>query len=66
MAEENLVFFTLLSKQSVSRLGIQLYIIPLVSIVGGILALNEWPSPAIVPGGIILLLGMTIRTGAHP
>lgn len=56
----NLVFFTLLSRQSVSRLSIQLYLIPLVSVVGGILILNEPLSPAIVTGGAILLVGVTI------
>jgi hypothetical protein len=51
MAEENLIRFTLPSKQSVSRLSIQLYIIPLVSVVGGILSRNESSRPTIVAGG---------------
>jgi hypothetical protein len=51
MAEENLICFTLLSKQSVSRLSIQLCIIPLVSVVGGILSQNEPSRLTIVAAG---------------
>jgi drug/metabolite transporter (DMT)-like permease len=58
----NLIFFTLLSRQSVSRLSIQLYLVPLVSVVGGILVLNESLSLAVVAGGVVLLLGVTLGT----
>ena len=58
----NLIFFTLLSRQSVSRLSIQLYLIPLVSVIGGMAVLAEPLTPEIVAGGAILLLGVTIGT----
>ncbi len=61
----NLIFFTLLSRQSVSRLSIQLYLVPLVSVVGGFLILNELATPAVVVGGVILLAGVTIGTRSH-
>jgi drug/metabolite transporter (DMT)-like permease len=56
----NLMYLTLLSRQSVSKLSIQLYLIPLVSVVGGILLIGEPLSLAVVAGGIILLVGVTI------
>jgi drug/metabolite transporter (DMT)-like permease len=59
----NLIFFTLLSRQSVSRLSIQLYLIPLVSVVGGILLLAEPLSPALAVGGVVLLAGVTLGQG---
>jgi drug/metabolite transporter (DMT)-like permease len=61
----NLMYLTLLSRQSVSRLSIQLYIIPLVSVVGGILLIGEPLSLAVVVGGIILLAGVTIGIRSH-
>ncbi len=61
----NLIFFTLLGRQSVSKLSIQLYLVPLVSVVGGILILGEALSATIVAGGAILLLGVTIGTRYH-
>jgi len=61
----NLMYLTLLSRQSVSRLSIQLYLIPLVSVVGGILLIGEPLSLAVVAGGVILLVGVTIGIRSH-
>jgi len=61
----NLMYFTLLSRQSVSKLSIQLYLIPLVSVVGGILVLGESLGLAVIGGGVILLAGVTIGIRSH-
>ena len=61
----NLMFFTLLSRQSVSRLSIQLYLVPLVSVVGGILLIGEALAPAVIVGGVILLAGVTVGIRSH-
>ena len=61
----NLVFFTLLNKQSVPKLSIQLYLVPLVSVAGGILLIGEPLSLAVVAGGVVLLVGVTIGIRSH-
>jgi drug/metabolite transporter (DMT)-like permease len=61
----NLIFFTLLERQSVSRLSIQLYLIPLVSVIGGAALLGESITLTVIAGGVVLLLGVTIGTRSH-
>jgi len=58
----NVVFFTLVSRQAVSRLGVQLYLVPVVSAVGGVLILGESPAFATVVGGGVLLLAVGLAT----
>jgi drug/metabolite transporter (DMT)-like permease len=58
----NMVFFTLVSRQAVSRLGVQLYLVPVVSAVGGVLILGESPAWATIVGGGVLLLAVGLAT----
>ncbi|MDA4121044.1 MAG: DMT family transporter [Thaumarchaeota archaeon] len=61
----NLIFFTLVSRQQVSRLGIQLYLVPVVSAVGGVLILGEGLGVSTVVGGGLLLLAIGLATSGH-
>jgi drug/metabolite transporter (DMT)-like permease len=49
----------------VSRLSIQLYIVPLVSLVGGIVLLGESVTSLTVLGGILMFTGVTLATRKH-
>jgi drug/metabolite transporter (DMT)-like permease len=55
-----LVYYTLVSRGAVSRLSIQLYLIPIVSVVGGILLLGETVTIYTVLGGAIMLSAITL------
>jgi drug/metabolite transporter (DMT)-like permease len=57
-----LMFYTLVSRGAVSRLSIQLYLIPVVSIVGGALLLAEQVTAAVVVGGGMMLVAVAIST----
>jgi drug/metabolite transporter (DMT)-like permease len=61
----NVIFYTLVSGQAVSRLGVQLYLVPMVSAAGGVLILGETLAPATVAGGALLLLGVALATSAR-
>lgn len=61
----NTIYFTLVHGQAVSRLGIQLFLVPLVSAAGGVLILNEGLSPVTVVGGALLLLAVGLATRSH-
>ena len=61
----NLIFFTLVSRQQLSRLGVQLYLVPAVSAVGGVLILGESLALATVAGGALLLLAVALATSGH-
>ena len=58
----NTVYFTLVSRQQVSRLGVQLYLVPAVSAVGGVLILGETLAAATVAGGALLLVAVGLAT----
>jgi drug/metabolite transporter (DMT)-like permease len=58
----NLIYFTLVGRQTVSRLSVQLYLVPLVSVTGGIVILGESLSAFTVAGGLILILAVTLVT----
>ena len=58
----NLMFYTLVSRGAVSRLSIQLYLIPVVSIVGGALLLAEQVTATVVIGGGMMLAAVAITT----
>ncbi|MFI5404498.1 MAG: DMT family transporter [Candidatus Gagatemarchaeaceae archaeon] len=58
----NLIFYTLVGRQMVSRLVVQLYIVPLVSVVGGVLILGEQLGLATVVGGAMLLVAVGLAT----
>lgn len=61
----NLLFYTLVSRKAVSTLSIQLYLIPVVSAIGGVLLLGETLTPYLVVGGGALLLAVALATGAR-
>jgi drug/metabolite transporter (DMT)-like permease len=62
----NTIYFTLVSKGPVSRLGVQLYLVPAVSAVGGVLILGETLAAATIAGGALLLVAVGLATsGQH-
>ncbi|MDE1854102.1 MAG: DMT family transporter [Thaumarchaeota archaeon] len=61
----NMIFYTLVSRQQLSRLGVQLYLVPAVSAVGGVLILGESLALATIAGGALLLLAVGIATSGH-
>ncbi|HYB02883.1 MAG TPA: DMT family transporter, partial [Nitrososphaerales archaeon] len=56
------IFYTLVSRGAVSRLSIQLYLIPIVSVVGGIVLLQESVSIFMLFGGGLMLLAISLAT----
>jgi len=58
----NIILYTLISSRAVSRLSIQLYLVPLVSLVGGILLLGESFSVLTVVGAGFLFAGIALAT----
>lgn len=61
----NMILYTLIGSRAVSRLSVQLYLIPLVSLVGGILLLDEAWSIFTIIGGCFLLAGTALATHRH-
>ncbi len=62
----NLIFYTLVSRQRLSTLGVQLYLVPAVSAAGGVLILGESLGIATVVGGALLLVAVGMATsGKH-
>ena len=63
----NLIFYTLVMGQAVSRLGVQLYLVPVVSAFGGVLVLGETLGLEYkVLGGGLLLVAIWLGTsGRH-
>ena len=61
----NTIYFTLVHGQAVSRLGIQLFLVPLVSAAGGVLILGEMIAPLTIVGGALLLLAVGLATSSH-
>ena len=57
-----MLFFTLISHHAVSSLSIQLYLIPIVSVVGGALLLNEPVTIPIMVGGAMMLVAVALAT----
>jgi drug/metabolite transporter (DMT)-like permease len=57
-----LLFYTLISRGAVSRLSIQLYLIPVVSVIGGALLLNEALTLSVLVGGGLMLAAVAIST----
>jgi drug/metabolite transporter (DMT)-like permease len=57
-----LLFYTLVSHGAVSRLSIQLYLIPVVSVIGGALLLNETLTLPVLVGGGLMLSAVAIST----
>ena len=61
----NVILYLLIGNRSVSRLSIQLYIVPLVSLVGGIVLLGEGVTTLTVLGGILMFAGVALATRKH-
>ena len=61
----NLIFFTLVHGQAVSRLGIQLYLVPVVSAAGGVVILGESLGAATILGGALILVAVALATTAR-
>ena len=57
-----LMFYTLVSRGAVSRLSIQLYLIPVVSVIGGAIFLAEPVTAAVVVGGGMMLAAVGVAT----
>jgi len=57
-----LMFYALVSRGAVTRLAIQLYLIPVVSVVGGALLLSEPLTASVVVGGGMMLVAVGIST----
>ena len=61
----NMILYTLISSRTVSRLSIQLYLVPIVSLAGGILLLGEGFSAFTFVGAAFLFAGVTLATYKH-
>jgi drug/metabolite transporter (DMT)-like permease len=61
----NMIFYTLVSRHQLSRLGVQLYLVPAVSAAGGVLILGESIALATIAGGVLLLVAVGIATTGH-
>ncbi len=58
----NMILYTLISNRAVSRLSVQLYLVPLVSLLGGILLLGESFTSFTILGAGLLLSGTGLAT----
>ncbi len=58
----NLIFYTLVARQPLSRLGVQLYLVPAVAAAGGVLILGESLVLATVVGGVMLVAAAALAT----
>jgi drug/metabolite transporter (DMT)-like permease len=61
----NVILYLLIGNRSVSRLSIQLYIVPLVSLVGGIILLGEGVTIFTILGGVLMFTGVALATRKH-
>src|SRR5260370_77862 len=61
----NVILYLLIGNRSVSRLSIQLYIVPLVSLVGGIVLLGEGVTILTVLGDILMFTVVALATRKH-
>jgi O-acetylserine/cysteine efflux transporter len=59
------LFYTLLGRWGVSSLMVQLYLAPLVSVVGGALILGESVTALTVLGGVAMLTAVWLATTAR-
>jgi drug/metabolite transporter (DMT)-like permease len=56
------LFYTLVSHKAVSKLSIQLYLVPIVSVVGGVLLLGESVTAFTAIGGAMMLAAVALAT----
>jgi drug/metabolite transporter (DMT)-like permease len=57
-----LMFYAMVSRGAVTKLSIQLYLIPVVSVVGGALLLSEPVTLSVIAGGGLMLVAVAIST----
>jgi len=57
-----LMFYTLVSRGAVTRLAIQLYLVPIVSVIGGAILLGEPVTLSVLVGGAAMLLAVAVAT----
>jgi len=62
----NTIFYTLVGRKAVSTLSIQLYLIPLVSALGGVFLLGEAVTLYLIFGGAALLVAVALATETKP
>jgi len=58
----NTIYFTLVHGQAVSKLGIQLFLVPVVSAAGGVLILGEGIGWTTFLGGFLMLAAVAVVT----
>jgi len=58
----NSIFYTLVSTRAVSTLSVQLYLVPLVSVIGGAILLSEAVTIFTLVGGALLLTAVAVAT----
>jgi drug/metabolite transporter (DMT)-like permease len=58
-----LLFYRLIARGSPSRTMTVGYLIPLFAVVYGVLLLDEHLTPAMVTGGLVILLGTALASG---
>jgi len=61
----NMILYTLIGERAVSRLSVQLYLVPLVSLIGGIVLLGESLSVLTVIGAGFLFSATALATHKH-
>jgi len=54
------VYYTMVGRGTVSALSVQLYLIPVVSVVGGVLILQEQVTALIVLGAAVTLVAIAL------
>jgi drug/metabolite transporter (DMT)-like permease len=59
------LFYTLIGRGAVSRLSIQLYLVPIVAVVGGAVLLGQPVTPYTIVGGATLLIAIALATRAQ-
>ena len=57
-----LLFYSLVSRGAVSKLSIQLYLVPVVSVIGGALLLGEAVTASVMLGGGLMLAAVAVST----
>jgi drug/metabolite transporter (DMT)-like permease len=59
------MFYILISRSTVTRLSIQLYLIPIVAVIGGVVILGQQVTVFTIVGGATLLLAIALATRAR-
>lgn len=57
-----LLFYAIVSKKAVTKVSIQLYLIPIVSVIGGVVFLSETVTAYTVAGGFMMLVAVGLAT----